>query len=82
MAIGAGILFGLAFLWPAALVPLRAFKDIPIGGVNIRATGDDYIAGERRTIEAQNRMYRFWVRLWPIAVMCLLAAIILLALST
>jgi hypothetical protein len=77
----AGALLGLAVFWVVACVLARLLKDVPLGPVNIWAKGEEYRKSERRNIEAQNRSYRFILRLWPATLGVLGAAVILLVIA-
>jgi hypothetical protein len=56
----AGGLLLLPLVWLVMLPLMRWTKDIPFAVRDIRATGEALRESERQTVEAQNRVYRFW----------------------
>jgi hypothetical protein len=82
MAVGAGVLIGIALLWAFLAVFFRWIQNVPLGPVNTWAKDEEYRASERRAVEAQRRLAKFWrTRLWPLALGCVVAAVVLLALA-
>lgn len=82
MAIVAGFFFAMAMAWVLMVFLLRWIQDVPLGPVNSRARGDAYRLSEQRSIEAQRRLAEFWrTRLWPVALGCFVAGIVLSVLS-
>jgi hypothetical protein len=62
----AGVLWALALFWAMVLAGFRWLKDVPLQA-DIWATGPAYEDSERRVIRAQNRLYRAWIKGWPLA---------------
>ena len=76
MVIIAGIFLGLAVLWPMTLACLRMMRDTPFGSIAIGTTKEQYDARLKRSMELQSRVYRTWLGLWPVALLCLIGAIV------
>jgi hypothetical protein len=75
----AGGLIGLALIWVTMGLVFRWLQDLPLGPFRIRATGAELRESEQRAVAAQRRLARFWwTRLWPIPVVCVLVATLLL----
>ncbi|MGI8491426.1 MAG: hypothetical protein ACR2NJ_01530 [Acidimicrobiales bacterium] len=82
MAVAGGILIGLAIIWAFLAFFFRWIQDVPLGPVNTSAGDEAHRENERGAVEAQRRLAKFWrTRLWPIALCCVLAAVVLLALA-
>jgi hypothetical protein len=81
MDVVGGALIGLALVWVVMTLIFRLIKDVPLGPVNIRATGQAYRESEKRNIGAQNRAYRLPRRLWPAAPGLFVSALIVLAIA-
>jgi hypothetical protein len=75
----AGLLFGIAFVWVFGAFFFRWVQDLPLGPIGLRGTNEQIRRNEQGAIESQRRLATFWRRgLWPVALACLIAAIILL----
>lgn len=77
--IGGGLL-GVASLWLMMGIFLRAVQDLPLGPFHLNSPRDKWKEEEKRGIQAQHRLVRWWFhRLWPLPAACLIAGIVLLA---
>lgn len=82
MIVGAGMLIGISLTWVMGAFYFKLVQNIPLGPVNLKAKGEEYRESERRVIESQRRFARFWRRrLWPVAVVSFIGAVILLAIA-
>lgn len=81
MAFAAGVLIAIALIWAFCVFFFDKIRDIPLSSGSIRGRIDS-VAEEDRIIEAQRRLARVWrTRLWPVPLLCLIVAAVLLSLA-
>jgi len=79
-AIAAGVLVGISAMWLATAVALRwlARSQMDFGGGSLRPLSNaQWAERAERSRERQQRQARAWQRLWPVAVGCFVAAVVL-----